>query len=96
MGTTDHYGLKRMGPGEHFSDDGYKYTDADRVQMDRLLYLGAEGHRHVGAVAEPAEPGTPTLTLSEASGSIPAGTRVYYKYTLVDVEGFESAPSTEV
>ena len=96
MGTTDHYGLKRMGPGENFSDEGWKFTDGDRVLMDRLLYLGAEGHRHIGAAADPAEPGTPTLTLAETSGSIPAGTRVYYKYTLVDVEGFESAPSTEV
>jgi hypothetical protein len=96
MGTTDHYGLKRMGPGESFSDEGWKFTDGDRVLMDRLLYLGAEGHRHIGAASEPAEPGTPTLTLSELSGSIPAGTRVYYKYTLVDVEGFETAASTEV
>ena len=95
MGTTDHYGLKRMGPGENFSDEGWKYTDGDRVLMDRLLYLGAEGHRHLGAVADPPTTSTPTLTLSALSGSIPAGTRVYYKYTLVDVEGFESAASTE-
>jgi hypothetical protein len=95
MGTTDHYGLKRMGAGESFADNGYQYTDADRQLIDRLLYLGAEGHHHVGAVADPPTLGTLTLTVDDASGSIPAGTRVYYKFTLVDVDGFESAPSDE-
>jgi hypothetical protein len=95
MGTTDHYGLKRMGPGESFSDEGWKFTDGDRVLMDRLLYLGAEGHRHIGAASDPPDLDDLTLTLDSASGSLPAGTRVYYKYTLVDVEGFETAPSVE-
>lgn len=95
MGNTDHYGLKRLGAGEAFSDDGYKYTDADRVLIDRLLYLGAEGHRHSGDAAVAPTLGAVALTSSALSGSLPAGTRAYYKYTLVDVNGFESAASVE-
>ncbi len=96
MGTTDHYGLRRLTAGEGFPDGGYQFTDADRVLIDRLLYLGVEGHTHTGTTAPVPTLAAPTLTLSALSGSIPASTRAYYKYTLVDAEGFETAPSTEV
>lgn len=96
MGTTDHYGLNRLGPGENLTQDGYKFTDADRQLIDRLLYLGAEGHRHTGDAAVIPSLADLSLTLDATAGSLPAGTRIYYKYTLVDVNGMESAPSTEV
>ncbi len=93
---TDHYGLSRLGPADDFSDDGYKFTDRDREAIDRLLYLGAEGHIHSGAASSAISPSdTLTPTVSTAGGSIPAGTRAYYKYTLVDVNGAESIPSAE-
>lgn len=96
MGTTDHYGLARLGAGESFHEDAYKFTDADRALIDRLLYLGAEGHRHGAAAASDETPGTLSVTLDTSAGSLPSGTRIYYKYTLVDVNGFETAPSAEV
>lgn len=96
-GITNHYGLQKLGAGDPFSTNGYKFVDRDRDMLDRLAYLGAEGHRHTGEAAEVA---APTMTLALAidgdGGSIPAGTRVHYKYTLVDVNGFETAPSSEV
>lgn len=95
-GSTNNYGFDRLGAGDEFSDRGYKFTDADRQYMDRLIYMGAEGHHHTGADALVNDPaGQPTLNLFEIGGAIPAGTRVYYKYSWVDVQGFESAASPE-
>lgn len=96
QGSTNHYGLETLGAGDDLSASGYKFTDADRKQIDRLLYIGAEGHLHNGAAAVVNNPGgAPIAALSITGGTIPAGTRVYYKYTWVDVNGFESAGSPE-
>lgn len=95
-GSTNHYGLDRLGAGDDLSDNGYKFTDYDRQLIDRLLYVGAEAHHHDGASAVVNDPVTaPSLALVETGGTIPAGTRVYYRYTWVDVNGFESAGSPE-
>jgi len=95
MGLTDHYGLERLVAGDALSKDGYKFTDADRVIVDRLLYAGAEGHVHTGAPAFAQAVPTIGLTLSSTAGSIPAGVRAYYKATLVDNKGAESLPGPE-
>jgi hypothetical protein len=93
---TSHYGLEKLTAGEKFRDKGYKYTNADRDLIDLLLYIGAEGHTHTGAAAEDVSPLVePSLTLQTTGGTIPAGTRVFYKYTLVDANGLESGPSPE-
>lgn len=95
-GSTNHYGLERLGAGDDLSDNGFKYTDADRQAMDRLLYIGAESHHHDGAVPVVNDPtDAPVAVLDPTGGTIPAGTRVYYRYTWVDVNGFESAASAE-
>ena len=95
--STDHYNLSTIdGPGQSFSDDGYKYPGADRRLMDTLLYLGVEGHHHTGETGSMEEPTEgPLLTLDEGGGSIPAGVRAYYKYTLVHENGAESEGSVE-
>lgn len=85
-----------MQGGDSFSEDGYKYTYADRVDMDRKAWLGAEGHHHAGGTIALSSPsGAPTLTRSSTGGLIPAGTRVYYKISLVNTQGQESEASTE-
>ena len=95
-GETSHYGLQKLEAGDPFSTSGYKFTSKDREQIDRLLYLGAEGHRHTGADSELEGPTqAPSLTLFETGGTIPAGSRVFYKYTLVDEDGNESSGSPE-
>lgn len=96
MGSTDHYGFTRLVAGENFQQDGYKYTSEDRDLIDRLLYLGAESHRHTGAAGDPETPGVLGVSVNTTAGSLPAGSRIYYKHTLVDSDGFESAPSDEV
>lgn len=92
---TDHYGFLRLGANDRLDENGHQFTDSDRVLMDRLAWLGAEGHRHAGAAAVSVTPVAPTLTQSAVGGSIPASRRVYYKVTLVDPNGAESAPSPE-
>lgn len=94
--TTPRYHLSTMGPGDSFAADGYKFTDADRHLLELLGYLGAEAHHHTGAAGVATTPVAPTVSLNVAVGSIPGGTRVYYKITLVDPNGLESGPSPEV
>lgn len=95
-GITDHYGLTSLEAGDGFSLNGYKFTSADRRLIDNILYLGAEGHTHTGVTGSIVEPTLPpSLSLSLTGGTIPAGTRVYYKYTYVNSRGEESKGSTE-
>lgn len=94
---TDHYGLKKLGQGESLSDDSYKFVLADRDTIDLLLYIGAEGHHHVGGGATVGAPtAAPNVQLVSTSGTIPAGRRVYYKYTYLNPSGVETTASPEV
>jgi len=96
MTSTPNFHLKKLGQGEHMSDEGYKFSDADRDTIDRLLALGAT-HHHTGASPSSYADGlgAPTLTAHVAGGSIPAGVRVFYKVALVDPNGFESVAGPE-
>lgn len=93
---TTHYDLNTIGAGDRLSDDDYKTLRADRHFIDLLLKIGAELHRHTGDVSLVAAPvAGPGVALGSA-GTIPAGQRVDYTYTLVDSQGFESAGSPVV
>lgn len=95
-GETSHYGFQKLTQGDPFSTNGYKFTEADREQMDRLIWLGAEGHHHTGEDSIVVGPSVaPSLALSLTGGTIPAGSTVYYKYTYVDENGNETAGSPE-
>lgn len=92
--TTDHYGLQKIGAGEAFSLNGYKYTKADRDLIDTLLYVGAEGHVHNGAAFTSGTSVTqPNLTLDTTTGNLPSNTTIYYRVSLVDSNGVESQAS---
>lgn len=97
LGSTNRFHLATLESGDEFSEEGYKYTNADRQQIDRLLEIGAETHVHNGAVGSENDPeDPPELTLDTAgSGGIGSGERVRYKFTLVDAVGNESAASPE-
>ncbi len=93
---TTPYGLSKLGPGESFSENGYKYTIEDRDVIARLLQLGAESHRHTGGLGSLETPDSgPLLAVNTSGGSLTPGTRFYYKYTLVNPDGFESAASPQ-
>lgn len=90
---TTNYDLNTLGAGERLSDDGYKILGADRLLIDRLLQLGAEGHRHSGDATVLAAPTLgPALALG-TGGTLPAGVRAHYAYTLIDADGMETAAS---
>lgn len=91
---TDRWGLSILGSGDSFQSDGFKFTDADRELIDRLLRYATEEHRHTGRAGEDLTPEAAlNLTLSTTGGTIASGTRYYYRYTIVDELGNESAPS---
>lgn len=91
---TDRWGLSILGSGDSLQSDGYKFTDADRQLIDRLLTYATEQHRHTGIRGDDLTPGVaPGLTLSSTGGTLAAGTRYYYCFTIIDPYGNETAPS---
>jgi hypothetical protein len=93
---TNHYQLQELSAGDPFSTNGQKYTTSDRAEIDRLLYVGAEGHHHNGDGISQADPALAGSTsVSTTGGTISSGLNVYYKYTWVDVNGFETAASPQ-
>lgn len=97
MALTPFYGFSYFGqntPGA-LTDDGSKYTGADRLLLDRMLHGLAAGSRHLHEYDAIDEPNTPTADLG-TSGGLPGGTAYSYVVTYVDTEGLESLPSAEV
>lgn len=95
-GVTAHYGLRKLNNNEPFSTDGQQFTLADRDEIDRLLYMGAQGHHHDGAGISQANPSSAGSLAVGTAGTIPAGITTNYAYTWVDANGFETAPSPAV
>lgn len=97
MGNTERFGLSKIGPGEDIFGDGYKYTSADRDLIDSLLYLAVSGHVHDGTPGSSVNPDDPLdLELNTTGGSLPAGRRYYYTYTLVNqTSGIETIAAPE-
>lgn len=91
---TDRWGLSILGPNDTLAADGYKFSDADRRLLDRLLYYAAELHHHTGISGSDTTPAVaPGLTLLPTAGAMPSASRYYYRYTLIDDLGNETAPS---
>jgi hypothetical protein len=91
---TERWGLSVLGSGDSLQADGFKFADADRRLLDRLLSYAAEGHRHTGLRGDDLTPTSAlNLTLITTGGTIASGSRYYYRFTIVDEYGNESAPS---
>lgn len=91
---TDRWGLSILGSGDSLQADGFKFTDADRHLLDRLLRYATEEHRHTGLSGTDVTPAAAlNLTLSTTGGTVASGARYYYRYTIIDELGSESAPS---
>ena len=96
-GRTPNFNLTTLTGGENFALDGHKFTDADRVMLDRLIHA-ALIHDHSGT--PPGDPGetvdlAPILTMHPDAGSLPAGVRLYYKIALVGTDGLPTLASPE-
>ena len=82
--TTERFGFNTLGPGDSMAADGFKFSDADIVLMDRLLAFAAEGHHHTGVgVVNNTPVLAPILHQSSTGGQFPSSKRYYYRFTLI-------------
>lgn len=90
---TSFVGLEVLAPGEPLSSDGYRFQAINPRIIDRVLQLGAVGHKHDAhaAVANPSE--APVVTTAAAGGTIPAEATLHVAFTWVDEEGGETLAS---
>jgi hypothetical protein len=80
-------------PTDEISLNNYKFTDSDRVMIDRLLRFAVENHVHTGQIVTTTRPLAPTLLTHPIDGAIPGNTTVHYRYSIVDERGQESIAS---
>lgn len=99
MGTTDRFGLSTFGPrmpGTSIDDDGGKFSDSDRLLLDRILQQ-FESHSHQAGGTRLGDPSAaPTANLLSSGGSLPGGRTYAYAVTFIDQFGMETAPSPTV
>lgn len=95
-GRTPNYGFTWLAPGENLSVDDYRFIYDNPQMLDLLVRMLGEDHHHTGlARLVTSMPAAPTLTLHTDAGTLPAGVNAYYRYALVDPDGFEAAASAE-
>lgn len=96
MSLTQRFAFTKVGgsAGGSITDDGSKFTLADRDTLDRIL-AAAETHDHRGGekLGDPVD--NLTLALSATGGSLPANKTCYYKVSFIDQFGLETAASNE-
>lgn len=90
--ATFNHGNQRDFPG----GDSWKFSDEDRFNLDAILHA-IVNHRHDGVAESPIAVPTPELELivGAEGGILEADTTYYYKITLVDPSGLETAASAE-
>ena len=96
MPLTARFRFSKFGgtAGGSMTDDGMKFSLADRDMLDRLLQQVEQNdylHHPQALSALPA----PSATLGSA-GVLAAGETYYYRYALVDEAGYETLASGEV
>ena len=97
MALTDRFGFSRFGPGVggSLNDDGGKFSDSDRVMLDRIL-AAFESHTHsdaAGGVRMPSPDAALSAVYFSTGGTLRGGKTYYYSYTVLDRYGLESAPA---
>ncbi|MGZ4745613.1 MAG: PKD domain-containing protein [Oryzihumus sp.] len=94
---TQRFGLNRFGgnAGGAIGDEGSKFSLHDPQVVDSLL-AALEHHDHRGTGVALSAPATGPLTSIGGSGSLPGGTKVYYRTSYLDAYGLETAASPEV
>lgn len=91
---TDRFGFTTF---DNEKDDlaagNYKAFGADQINLDRLLRVATETHRHDGSVYSQTVPAPPALDIDLVGGSLPPNTSIYYRVALVDPFGQEQLAS---
>lgn len=90
---TERFGFQALEGGDDLSEDGYAFTSRDRDVLDQLLAYAVEQHRHTGLSADETVVAAPELLLDTSQGEILSGERAFYRITLVDDSGLETAAS---
>jgi hypothetical protein len=92
---TPRFGFQVVEPGDNPYVNGHKFFSADRDTIDTILWLAMSGHVHDGSLGAVAPPDTaPELALDPVGGTIAAGARIWYTYTLVNqLTGLETGPA---
>lgn len=80
-------------PTDRLDLNGYKFGNADRVLMDRLLSFATENHTHNGALVSMVAPTPPSLALITTEGALRPQSTIYYRYSIVDSRGQEGMAS---
>lgn len=94
---TPRFGLNAFGgpASGALSDDGMKFTYADRMLIDRLLSALERNSLHYTPGADIADPaGAPTATVS-TGGTLPAGRTYSYVVSFVGQDGLETLVGDE-
>ena len=92
---TQRFGFTRIGQGENISKDGYAALDGDRAKLDDILHA-LVNHTHDGGSSLSNPTTGLTHVIETTGGNLPADTTFYYRYTLVDRWGLETAASPEI
>lgn len=93
---TPRFGMNYFGgdiPGS-LSEQGGKFTNADRLLIDRVL-SALEYHDHGGGERLGDPTGSPSASLQPGGGTLPGGVTYYYKVSYIDQYGLETAASGE-
>lgn len=92
--STRRYGLTVLNsPTDQLNIANYKFSEGDRLSLDRLLRFAVENHVHTGQVVTVTRPAPPTLSTVSRDGAIPGNTAVHYRYSIVDDRGQEALAS---
>jgi hypothetical protein len=80
-------------PTDQTNLHNYKFTDGDRILLDRLLRFAVENHAHTGQVVTTTRAPAPILSTYPREGSIPGNATVHYRFSIVDERGQEAIAS---
>lgn len=97
MARTPRFGLNYFGGGipGSLSEQGGKFTNTDRLLIDRVL-AALEYHDHGGGERLEDPTGVPTADLQVGAGILSGGVTYYYRVSYIDQFGLETAASDEV
>lgn len=94
MSRTARFRLKKLGPNERISDDGFEFSNGNIDRIDQLLEYAVELHEHTGELVSTETPSAPPNLLLDTGGGFEAGERFFYKITIVDDDGHEGEASS--
>jgi hypothetical protein len=80
-------------PTDQLDLKNYKFSEADRLLLDRLLRIAVEEHVHTGTGISITAPGPAVLRVMPTGGALPPNTTVHYRYSIVDARGQETIAS---